>query len=150
MRVGILPWTRVSLLQEKSLVETNCTRLDYPAPRSAANRPKFLAYLTLRIVRMVSSSASVPYICGEDVSMRAAIDRILKQPTLVGMNAPTPRETAHVERMQMSMAVKRSTQARLTSKVQYSKALTGDNAHPLIYRTRMPERQYQNISVTPQ
>lgn len=58
--------------------------------------------------------------------MRVAIDRILKQPTLVGINTPKLRGTAPVERIQTPMAVRGSTRARLASKVQSSKVFAGN------------------------
>ena len=70
------------------------------------------------------------------MSMRAAIDRILKQPNLSGINTPKLEETAYLERMQTPTAVRRPTDAPFDSKVQWSKVIAGGNTHALIYRTR--------------
>lgn len=50
--------------------------------------------------------------------MRAAIDRILQQPNLVGINNLNHKHTAYSERMQTPAAVRRPTDAHLGSKVQ--------------------------------
>lgn len=78
------------------------------------------------------------------MSMRAAIDRILQQPNLVGIDTPKLKETAYIERMETPVAVRRPTEAHLDPKVQWSRVIVGSNAHALIHRTQTPsiQRQY--------
>lgn len=75
------------------------------------------------------------------MSMRAAIDRILQQPNLVGINTPKLKETPYIGRMQSPVVVRRPTEAHLDPKVQRSKVIAGCNTHVLIYRTQIPNIQ---------
>jgi len=68
--------------------------------------------------------------------MRAAINRILKQPNLIGINTSKPTETAYIGD---PVAVRRPTDAHIHLKVQWSKIIAGGNAHALIYSTWVQE-----------
>jgi hypothetical protein len=78
--------------------------------------------------------------------MRAAIDRILQQPNLSGINTQNLEETAYLECMQTPAAVRPATDAPLGSKVQWSNVIAGGNTHALIYRTI--QRWYRSMSLT--
>lgn len=73
--------------------------------------------------------------------MRAAIDRILQQPNLIGIDTPKLGETADIEHVQTPAVVRRPTDAHLDFKVQLSKVIAGGNTHALFYRTQAPNIQ---------
>lgn len=75
------------------------------------------------------------------MSVRATIDRILQQPSFIGINALKLEETVYTERMETPVAIERPTEAHFNPKVQWSKVIAGDNTHALIYRTQTPSNQ---------
>lgn len=74
--------------------------------------------------------------------MRAAIHRILEQPNLIGINTSKLTETAYIE---TPVAVRRSTDALIHPKVQWSKIVAGGNTHAIILNLQDLGAQYSEI-----
>ncbi|KAH0839745.1 hypothetical protein J3R83DRAFT_685 [Lanmaoa asiatica] len=90
-------------------------------------------------------------ISDQDMSMRAAIDRILQQPSLVGINTPKPKETACIERMQTPVTVRRPTETHLDSDdpdTRHSEIVSKRDFEPPGSHSQIPEHDHTSLPGT--